>query len=553
MRERPRIPNSTRIEIDLSVLNAIVERSGTAVLNEKEREHLKGAVATLAFLTRELESKSTSLERLRRFLFGGSEKMSRVLGENPSSEETNEDGAVGDASETSQPAGAANGTTSKHKGHGRNGADKFPGAKRVKVEHRQLVSGAHCPGCAKGKVYPLKEPNTLVRITGMAPLDATIYECERLRCNLCGEVFGAPPPQGVGDEKYDASAASMVALLKYGTGFPFNRLERLQHAVGIPLPATTQWDLVKQAADELAPVHQELVRQGSDGDVLHNDDTAARILQLTEEQRQEALGDDVDGRTGVFTSSIVSTREGAHKIALFFTGPKHAGENIAELLKKRDADLSKPVQMCDALAANTSGEFNTIVAACIAHARRRFVEVAESFPAECRFVLETLRDVYKNDALAKERSMTKEERLRHHQVESGPLMDGLKRWMREQFEQRNVEPNSGLGDAIQYMQKHWDKLTLFLRKPGAPLDNNICERALKRAILHRKNALFFKTLSGARVGDLFMSLIHTAELNDVAPFEYLVALLRNKAEASATPASWMPWNYPRPAAPGSSR
>jgi len=125
--------------------------------------------------------------------------------------------------------------------------------------------------------------------------------------------------------------------------------------------------------------------------------------------------------------------------------------------------------------------------------------VAESFPAECRFVLEMLRDVYKNDALAKERSMTPEERLRFHQAESGPPMDGLAQWMREQFEQRKVEPNSGLGDAIRYMQKHWDKLTLFLRKPGAPLDNDICERALKRAILHRKNALFFKTLNGARV------------------------------------------------------
>jgi len=176
--------------------------------------------------------------------------------------------------------------------------------------------------------------------------------------------------------------------------------------------------------------------------------------------------------------------------------------------------------------------------------------VAESFPAECRFVLETLRDVYQNDALAKERGMTPEERLRFHQSESGPLMDGFARWMREQFEQRKVEPNSGLGDAIQYMQKHWDKLTLFLRRKGAPLDNNICERALKRAILHRKNALFFKTLNGARVGDLFRSLIHTAELNAAPPFDYLVVLLRNHELAAANPAAWLPWNYPRSATQG---
>jgi transposase len=171
--------------------------------------------------------------------------------------------------------------------------------------------------------------------------------------------------------------------------------------------------------------------------------------------------------------------------------------------------------------------------------------VAESFPGECRFVLETLRDVYKNDAVAKERGLTPEERLRFHQAESGPFMNGLELWMREQFAQRKVEPNSGLGEAIRYMQKHWDRLTLFLRKTGAPLDNNICERALKRAILHRKNALFFKTLNAARVADLFMSFIHTAELNGVAPFAYLVATLTNAAQAAANPTAWMPWNFPK--------
>ena len=84
---------------------------------------------------------------------------------------------------------------------------------------------------------------------------------------------------------------------------------------------------------------------------------------------------------------------------------------------------------------------------------------------------------------------------------------------------------------------------LTLRVAGAPLDNNICERALKKAILHRKNALFFKTLNGARVGDIFMSLIHSCELNGVRPYEYLVALLRHHGKAAEAPAEWMPWSY----------
>ena len=94
------------------------------------------------------------------------------------------------------------------------------------------------------------------------------------------------------------------------------------------------------------------------------------------------------------------------------------------------------------------------------------------------------------------------------------------------------------------MLKHWPALTLFLREPGAPLDNNVCERALKKAILHRKNSLFYRTVHGAFVGDLYMSLIPTAELTGVAPFPYLVALMRHPKEVAEAPESWLPWNYP---------
>jgi len=166
-----------------------------------------------------------------------------------------------------------------------------------------------------------------------------------------------------------------------------------------------------------------------------------------------------------------------------------------------------------------------------------------NFPEECRFVLETLGDVYKNDAVCKEQNMSPDERLLFHQTESGPLMDKLHEWFVAQFEEKRVEPNSGLGEAISYMLKHWEPLTLFLRKAGAPLDNNICERALKKAILHRRNSLFFKTDNGARVGDLFMSLIHTCHLCGADPFDYLTALQEHSAKVAQAPQDWLPWNY----------
>jgi len=334
-----------------------------------------------------------------------------------------------------------------------------------------------------------------------------------------------------------------VGALTYGTGLPFYRIEKLQAGMGIPLPAATQWELVRDGAALLAPAHEELVRQAAQGTVLYNDDTTMKVLDLTRERRAGAAADEeTNERTGVFTSGIVATGKG-HHVALFFTGVQHAGENLADVLAKRAASLPKPIQMCDALPTNTAGEFETIVANCNAQARRRYVDVAQHFPEECRYVLETLREVYKTDAMTRRQEMSATARLALHKEHSGPLMEGLEKWMQQQFAEHKVEPNSGLGEAITYMQKHWRKLTLFLRKPGAPLDNNICERALKKVILHRKNALFYKTRNGARVGDVFMSLIHTAELNEVQPFDYLVALLRHPTHIALAPADWMPWNY----------
>jgi hypothetical protein len=192
-------------------------------------------------------------------------------------------------------------------GHGRNGADAYPSARRVKIEHASLKSGNHCPGCQKGKLYAWATPGVLIRVVGQAPLAATVYELEKLRCNLCGEVFTAAPPEGVGTEKYDAAAASMIALLKYGSGFPFHRLERLQGNLEIPLPASTQWEIVAETAEWIEPIYQELIHQAAQGEVLHNDHTTMTILALMGESRprqpsaEEELPEKSE-RTGIFTS-----------------------------------------------------------------------------------------------------------------------------------------------------------------------------------------------------------------------------------------------------------
>src|SRR6202521_4580350 len=257
----------------------------------------------------------------------------------------------------------------------------------------------------------------------------------------------------------------MIAQLKYGSGTPFHRLEQLESQLGIPLPAATQWEIVEEAAEFIKPAREELIRQAAQGEVVHNDDTSMRVLRLAREPSDE--------RTGVFTSGIVSTKQG-RRIALYFTGRQHAGENLRDVLQHRVAELARPIQMCNALSRNTpklSDGAEILLANCLAHGRRQFVEVAANFPEPCRYVLETLGEVYKYDAEARQGKLSPAERLAFHQQHSGPVMEQLHQWLEAQFAFHQVEPNSDLGKAITYLLRHWKAPTAFLREAGAPLDN----------------------------------------------------------------------------------
>ena len=510
-------PRIESIDVSVEELEQLVEAAGMGPLSAQGQQKLKAAVQTLGTIVEILVERDATIQQLRALLSvpRTTEKTRKVLDLAPAAEPPRD-------------------ATAKRKlGHGRRAAAQYVGAEKVSVSHPDLQAADRCPECQKGKVYPLAEPKKLVRIVGRPPLQATVYELHTLRCNLCGEVFTPPKPAAAGPDKYDATAASMIAVLKYGSGVPWYRLAGLESHLGIPLPVATQWEIVAKAAAKLERIWVELIRQAAQGQVLHNDDTSMRILRFARAAS--------DPRTGLFTSGIVSLSAN-HRIALFFTGGQHAGENLIDLLRKRAAELPPPIQMCDALSRNAPEPLRVILGNCLAHARRHFIDVVKSFPEECRYVLEMLAKVFHHDAQTREQAMTAEQRLQFHQQHSQPRMEELHVWCQAQLEERKVEPNSGLGKAIQYLQRHWAELTLFLRQAGAPLDNNLCERALKKAILHRKNALFYRTPNGAKVGDLFMSLIHTAELHGANPFDYLTELLR-QPDLKTNPAQWMPWNY----------
>ncbi len=524
-------PPPGNIQLSPGEFEALLQRLAQQRLEPNDYELLIRLVQAMGWMSHELEDKKLSIRRLQR-IFGIKTESSRNL--------LGDDDEEDDSPDKSGNPGGSAGKKKKRKnrkrrGHGRNGASAYSGAERIPVELESVRPGDSCPECPKGRLYELSDPGVVIRVIGQPPLKATVYELQKYRCNLCGLVLTAKLPEGVSNKKYDEAAAAMLAMIRYGGGLPHYRLRRFQDNLGIPLPESTQWDIIENAADTAQYIYKELIRQAAQGDLLHNDDTTMRILSRMKET-------ETNERKGVFTTGVLSVKD-CQDIALYFTGNRHAGENTGELLRSRDPTSDPPIQMCDALSRNIPKDFKVVLTNCMAHARRHFVDLIHIFPEKCTHVIKAIGKVYRIDKIAKDQNMSHRDRLRYHQQHSKPIMVDLKQWMEKQFDERNVEPNSSLGKAFKYMLNHWEPLTRFLEIPGCPLDNNIVERCLKSAIMHRKNSLFYKTDLGAHVGDIFMSIIQTCKLAGINAFDYLTEILKNSRSVFKNPECWMPWNY----------
>ena len=513
-------------------------------LSTEDRRVLVKLIELWFWLTFALNEAKLSITRLKRLVFGQGRS-------------SDDDDAGGSASATgSASASSAQPTPSGHsgkgfsnkkkakkrKGHGRLSAEAYTGAKVQRCCHETLQVGQRCPACGRGKLYQLPE-GVSVRIDGHALLSAMRYEIEKLRCSACGEIFNAELPDAGGEGKYSDSARSAVVLARYYLGLPFHRLEHYQAALGVPLPDATQSDLVEQVANCVYPVFDQLVYQAAQSELLYHDDTSVRILKLLIENRQAAQGQlPALARTGMATTGIVAQHEG-RTIIVYVSGRQHAGENLSQLLEKRQPGLPKPLVMSDALAANTlANEDEVIRCYCLFHGRRQFDDLSGVFPQSKR-VIDDLTEVFRFEAHTRQLKMTPEQRLDYHQQHSEPIMTALKEWLEQERATRNVEPNSSLGKAMAYLLTHWQKLTRFLSQLNAPLDSNTVERALKLMIRQRRNSLFFASAHSAYIGSLLTSLLATCLAAKVNVMDYLNALQQNRSAVRQAPPRWLPWNY----------
>ncbi len=553
------------VKQSLDAVKSLLERLETAHWRSEDWGIVQRVLRAYERLLSTLCEAQITLKRLQTLLFGKQRQRRHTATSGASDAAQGETGVGGEAGPCAAGGGAekrgadtrprsgvgvaddegqATRSGGHRSGYGRLGAAAYEGAERVVCHHEALAVGERCPVCGQGRLYRLP-PGGEIRIDGNALLAAIRYEVEKLRCSACGQVFTATLPAETGTEKYSPRARAVLALGRYYLGLPFYRVESYQAMLGVPVPDATQWDQIERVADCGYVVFAHLERLAAQGELIYQDDTRVRILSLIEENQRaqahaEAMGvSQSSDRTGMYTTALVA-QAGERTICLYYCGRAHAGENLAALLTKRAADRGTPFVMSDALTSNAADEATLIRCHCLAHGRRKFSDLEDVFPQECQVVIEVLKQVFDHDEHARNEQLSPEARLAYHQAYSRPIMDALKKWLDTQMADRLVEPNSSLGKAIAYMQDHWETLTRFLAIEGAPLDNNLVERALKLFIRQRKNSLFYKTVYSAYIASVLTSLMATCIHAGVNALDDLVALQEHRAEVFANPEAWLP-------------
>jgi transposase len=527
---------------------ALLTRLESNTLTVEDRQVL-GKVLTFYFwLVFALREAKLSLKRVKALVFGEKPKPPASGGTPSGGSDGKSDPSPGASQEVqSLPTASPPEKKPPSPGHGRHGADVYRAVTRVECRHEELAVGARCPACGRGTLYRLP-PGVEMRLDGNALLSAVRYEVEKLRCSACGQIFTASVPAAAGLEKYTARARAVLALARYYLGLPWHRLEGFQALVGVPVPDATQWDQGEIVGDCLHPLFTCLEKEAAQGEVIFQDDTPGRVLALIAENRHAQAQAQAQGRAkttermGMYTTALI-VQVGERQICLYYTGRQHAGENLEALLTKRAPEREKPLVMSDALSSNNAQEDALIRCHCLAHGRRKFTEIAEAFPSESAVVVHALKVVYEHDEDARHKQLSTAERLMYHQTYSAPVFATLKTWLEQQTTARLVEPNSSLGKAIAYLVEHWETLTRVVTVPGAPLDNNVAERALKLAIRQRKNSLFYASEHSAYIASILTSVIATCVQAGVNALEYLVAVQDHRHEVFANPGAWLPWKY----------
>ena len=531
-------------EMNEAELDELIERVESAIrdhlsLSVADMQRLLSALRMLVELQGELSNRSVTLHKLRKLagLVQSSEKLTSPTESSDESRSTELNKPKPSPQPRKEPQPPVIHQTCHHQIEG-------------------LKKGDPCPECLRGKLYTY-DPSVVLRISGQTPLTSTRHILERLRCNACGIYFTAPmPPEvlrdGGSEQKYGYSARALMAIYKHFAGLPFYRQQTLQQMLGLPVSASTIFDQNEVLANTLQPIFKAFIALSANAVHYHSDDTTNRILDQDTIQKPNRRTGKWTERSGIYTSGVIATLASGHAVILFQTNIGHAGEWLDEILALRDINAPPPILMSDALSRNQptrlkAGAYYPTL--CNSHARREFFDLIEFFPDQIPWILERYGRIWEHEAQCQQQKLAPAARLLYHQTHSEPIMIELKQWGESQLQSGTFESNSRFGQAVRYFLNHYEGLTGFCRIEGAQLDNNRMEAALKLIIRGRNNALFFKTLAGAAIADLLVSVIATCHEEGINPLDYLVQIQRHAEAVNAAPMQWLPWNYPQATEP----
>ncbi len=542
IRQQMRTP--THLDFTSEQIETLLERLDKQALIKEDYPVLANLIQAVVWMNFSLQEKQLSIQRLRS-IFGikteSAKNLSKLLAQAQAASDPTDEQPFERDQETKDPHPPTEKNPPEEKGkHGHRRSSDYTQAKVIEIAHESLKKGNHCPCCSKGKLFNLSA-GTVLRIVGQPWLQVEIYRPERLRCAVCGQIFTAKlPPEVATESRADSSAKALVSLLKYRGGVPFYRQGQLQEILGTPISPSEIWEMTEDVTDAVQPVYAVMCEDASAAELVQNDDTKARILSVMKDREERKGTAQEDKRTGIFTTAILGVLQNINaKVALFFTGVKHAGENLDDLLNRRPEELSAPIQQCDG-GHNVPEHHDTHLSNCNAHARRKFYELVTMWPKIVVKIIGWYSTVFTNEREAPTDPLL---RLKWHQDQSASPMQNIKNYCDDLLKRKEIEPNSSMGKAIASLNNHWEELTLFLRIPGVPIDNNATERLIKQSVRNRKNAYFYRNETGAKIGDILMSVIETCILNDANPWEYLVAIQENQKDVRKNPALWVPWIY----------
>lgn len=323
---------------------------------------------------------------------------------------------------------------------------------------------------------------------------------QKYRCRCNGNVLTAPgPTKLIPGGRYSVDFAVHSAIAKFCDHLPLERQVRQMARQGVTITSQTLWDQHAALAKHLEPTWKALCREALLQQVLHVDETGWRMMGLSH-SKWTLFG-------------LTSPRLAAYHLV-----PSKSAATARKILKGFRGTLVVDGFSVYPIVAEL--EKNIRIAHCWVHADRKFKEAQDPAPAiaEIRSLIAKLYKIEREvEGVFPGDEVAQEKRRQLRQEMSAPLIRQIQEWA---FAQGGLR-RSPFGKAVRYMLKHWNGLTLFLKDPQIPLDNNAAERILRGPVVGRKNFYGNRSKRGAKVAAILYSLIETAKLNGIEPASYL--------------------------------